>query len=210
MADLMTIHSMKHIKSIEQKWMRLAEAITYALDIHAAQLRKGTDTPYIGHLLGVAGLVLEHGGDEEQAMAAVLHDAIEDCGVEQEAIIVGRFGKRVGAIVQGCTDSDTTPKRPWQERKDAYIKHLKEADPDILLVSCADKLHNARAILTDLQTYGPEVFNRFKAGKDGTLWYYQTLAKVFSDRLRTPLSRDLSSVVRKIETICATPNSPDN
>jgi len=103
---------MNYTTSIEQKWAQLADAIAYALDIHAAQIRKGSETPYIGHLLGVASLVLEHGGDEEQAMAAVLHDAIEDCGAKQEAIIAHRFGKRVAAIVRGCTDADTTPKLP--------------------------------------------------------------------------------------------------
>ena len=138
---------------IDSKWRHLADAITYALDIHAAQLRKGAETPYIGHLLGVASLVLEHGGDEEQAMAAALHDAIEDCGAEQEVIIAARFGPRVATIVRGCTDADTIPKPPWQARKDAYIAHLEDASLDILIVSCADKLHNARAILTDLQTH---------------------------------------------------------
>ena len=186
---------MNYASSIEQKWTRLAEAITYALAIHAAQLRKGAETPYIGHLLGVASLVIEHGGDEEQAMAAVLHDAIEDCGAEQEAIIAKRFGTRVAGIVRGCTDADTMPKPPWQARKDAYLAHLEHADQDVLIVSCADKLHNARAILTDLQTHGRDVFRRFSAGQDKTLWYYRALAEVFAQRLPGALSRDLGSTV---------------
>ena len=195
---------MNYTTSVEQKWAQLADAIAYALDIHAAQIRKGSETPYIGHLLGVASLVLEHGGDEEQAMAAVLHDAIEDCGAKQEAIIAHRFGKRVAAIVRGCTDADTTPKLPWQERKDQYIAHLEHADPDILLVSCADKLHTARAILTDLQTHGAGVFSRFSAGQAKTLWYYRTLAEIFGRRLPGPLSRDLQSTVRQIEHLTGT------
>ncbi len=157
---------MTYADSIERKWRHLADAVAHALDIHAAQLHKGAETPYIGHLLGVAGLVLEHGGDEEQAMAAVLHDAIEDCGAEQEAVIADRFGARVAGIVRGCTDADTFPKPPWQARKDAYIAHLEHADNDILIVSCADKLHNARAILTDIQTHGSGVFSRFSAGQE--------------------------------------------
>lgn len=185
--------------SIEQKWERLAKAVTYALNIHAAQTRKGAETPYIGHLLGVASLVLEHGGDEEQAMAGALHDAIEDCGVEQETIIAARFGGRVAAIVRGCTDADTTPKPPWRARKEAYIAHLEEASEDVLLVSCADKLYNARAIFTDLQTHGLAVFDRFTAGQKGTLWYYATLATVFSRRLPGALSRELTETVGRIQ-----------
>jgi (p)ppGpp synthase/HD superfamily hydrolase len=192
---------MNYLESVQQKWSRLAEVITYGLEIHAAQRRKGAETPYIGHLLGVASLVLEYGGDEEQAMAAILHDAIEDCGANQEGIIADRFGQRVAAIVRGCTDADTIPKPPWQARKDAYIAHLEKASEDILMVSCADKLHNARAIFTDLQTHGPDVFNRFSAGQAKTIWYYRTLADVFHRRLSGALARDLDSTVRQIEAI---------
>lgn len=145
--------------------------------------------------MAVSSLVLEHGGDEEQAIAGLLHDAIEDCGVEQEAIIAERFGPRVQRIVRACTDADTLPKPPWQQRKEAYLRHLEGADPDALLVSCCDKLHNARAIVTDLHTHGDAVFERFRAGKAGTLWYYGALADAFLRLLPGPLSRDLSGVV---------------
>ena len=141
---------------------KLVDAIAYAFEIHATQVRKGGDIPYVSHLLGVASLVLEHGGDEEVAMAAMLHDAIEDVGIEQEVLITERFGPRVAAIVRACTDADTLPKPPWQARKEAYIAHLEQADDDALLVSCADKLHNARAICTDLRTGGLAIFDRFK------------------------------------------------
>ena len=124
------------------------------MEIHADQVRKGSEAPYISHLLGVASLVLEHGGDEDQAIAGLLHDAIEDQGVEQEPVIAARYGERVAAIVRGCTDADTLPKPPWRERKEAYIGHLEHAGADIWLVSCADKLYNARAICTDLRQIG--------------------------------------------------------
>ncbi len=179
-------------------WGRLMDAAAFAMTIHADQVRKGADTPYIGHLLGVASLVLEHGGDEDQAIAGLLHDAVEDQGADQEAVIREHFGDRVADIVVGCTDADTLPKPPWRERKERYVEHLGHASPDILLVSCADKVHNARAIVTDLKTHGDAVFDRFKAGKDGTLWYYTTLAEVFERRLTSALSRELSDAVSEM------------
>lgn len=164
------------------RWARLSDAATYAMTIHANQNRKETDIPYISHLLGVASLVLEHGGDEEQAIAGLLHDAIEDCGVE-DTVLAEKFGPRVARIVRACTDADTIPKPPWRERKEAYIHHLETADQDTLLVSACDKLHNARTILTDLRTDKLAVFERFKGGQEGTLWYYRALALVFLRRL---------------------------
>lgn len=190
--------------SITAKWRRLSEAAAYAFDIHAAQRRKGAETPYIGHLMAVASLVLEHGGDEEQAMAAMLHDAIEDQGARQEGIIAAKFGSRVAAIVRGCTDANTTPKPPWRARKEAYIAHLETAGADTLLVSCADKLHNARAILTDLGTHGAAVFDRFVAKQDGTLWYYGALSDAFIRLLPGPLSRELAQTVGRLRAAVVT------
>ncbi len=183
------------------RWERLSEAAAFALTIHADQTRKGSETPYIGHLLGVASLVLENGGDEDQAIAGLLHDAIEDQGAHQATPIRERFGERVLAIVLGCTDADTLPKPPWRVRKEVYIAHLETATPDILLVSCADKLYNARAIRTDLMTVGIAVFDRFKAGRDGTLWYYDALAQVFKRRLPGALSRELSETVDDLKQL---------
>jgi (p)ppGpp synthase/HD superfamily hydrolase len=182
-------------------WTRLADAAAFAFDIHAEQRRKGTTIPYIAHLMSVAALVLEHGGDEDQAIAGLLHDAIEDCGAEQEAVINDRFGPRVASIVRACSDTDIIPKPPWQERKEAYIEHLEHADDDVLLVSACDKLHNARAIVCDLTTHGQDMFVRFNGGREGTLWYYNTLAEVFARRLPGPLATELSKTVREMQAL---------
>ena len=187
--------------SVEEEWALLGTAVSLAFDIHAGQVRKGAETPYIGHLLGVASLVLEHGGDEEQAVAAILHDAIEDCGIEQEGVIAGRFGARVAAIVRGCTDADSIPKPPWRQRKQDYLDSLSSKTRDILLVSCADKLHNARAILTDFHTHGRDGFDRFTGGTDGTLWYYASLAEEFERLLPGALSRELADTVRRLDRV---------
>jgi len=183
------------------RWARLSEAAAFALRIHAEQTRKGSEMPYISHLLGVASLVLEHGGDEEQAMAGLLHDAVEDQGAHQLGIIHDRFGARVAAIVAGCTDADTLPKPPWQARKEAYIAHLEHAGPDIWLVSCSDKLHNARAICTDLRAHGSMVFDRFTGGRDGTLWYYATLSSTFERLMPGPLATELGETVREMQRL---------
>ncbi len=183
------------------RWTNLSDAVAFALDIHADQTRKGADTPYIGHLLGVASIVLDHGGDEEQAIAGMLHDAIEDQGLQQEAAIAEKFGPRVARIVRACTDADTTPKPPWRARKEAYIAHLEGADTDALLVSAADKLHNARTILTDLRTHGLAVFDRFTGRQDGTIWYYQALAEVFERRIPDALTADLAETVSAIRLL---------
>ncbi|MBS0561028.1 MAG: HD domain-containing protein, partial [Proteobacteria bacterium] len=141
---------------------RFAEAVAVAAELHDGQRRKGTAIPYLAHLLAVSAIVLEYGGDEDQAIAGLLHDVIEDCGAEHEAAIRTRFGDRVASIVRGCTDADIQPKPPWQERKEAYLAHLGEAAVDVLLVSAADKLHNSRAIVSDVRAHGEVVFDRFK------------------------------------------------
>ena len=181
------------------RWSRLADAAAFALRIHGKQTRKASAVPYISHLLGVASLVLEHGGDEEQAIAGLLHDVVEDQGAHQLDIIRDRFGARVAAIVMGCTDADTLPKPPWRARKEAYIAHLEHADPDVWLVSCADKLHNARAIGTDLRTHGLAVYDRFRGGRDGTLWYYGTLSAAFTRLMPGPLAAELAGAVQEMK-----------
>ena len=195
-------------KATLPRWSRLSEATRFASEIHADQTRKGSDTPYISHLFQVAGLILEHGGDEDLAIAGLLHDAIEDVGAEQEAIIAERFGSRIARIVRACSDTDVRPKPPWQARKEAYRRHLETADVDVLLVSCADKVHNARAILTDLRTHGPAVFERFNASAADTIAYYRSLAEIFQRRLPGPLARDLMlSVAAIVETAGAAPGA---
>lgn len=182
-----------------QRFPRLHAALDYAAEAHRNQVRKGTSIAYLSHLLGVASLVIEHGGDEDQAIAGLLHDILEDCGLEHEGPIRDRFGERVLRIVLACTDG--TPdacgeKAPWRERKEAYLTHLKSTQEDALLVSACDKLHNARAIATDLAS-GDDVFARFTGGHDGTLWYYQSLAETFAERL----GRDRSLVIELAATV---------
>ena len=152
---------------------RLDDAFVLARELHAGQRRKGTDIPYLGHLMAVAALVIEDGGDEDEAIAALLHDAVEDQGGPPTLVLIrGRFGTRVAAIVAACSDTDETPKPPWRARKEAYLAHLR--DPDLpegtLRVSLADKLHNARAILADLRA-GHDVFARFNAPRQDQAWY---------------------------------------
>ncbi len=171
---------------------RLQDAIAHALTAHAGQVHKGTAVPYASHLLAVCAIVQEHGGDEDLACAAMPHDTIEDCGAQHGPAIAARFGPRVAAVVQACSDTDVQPKPPCQARKRAYLAHLEHADGDTLLVSCADKLHNARAIAADLRTHGPAMLSRFNAPPGGTAWYYCALADLFSRRLPRSLSRDLA------------------
>ncbi len=163
---------------------RFNEALVYAHNLHREQPRKGKDIPYIGHLLGVASLVLENHGDEDMAIAALLHDAVEDQGGAPRLEEIRRkFGPRVARIVDGCTDSyevDPEKKASWCERKQKYIAHVEhEADPDVRLVSIADKVHNSRAVLADHYEIGDEVFTRFSKGKQGPLWYYRALLEAF-------------------------------
>jgi hypothetical protein len=159
---------------------RFQDALGYAAGLHAEQTRKGTKVPYVSHLLAVSALVLEAGGDEDEAIAALLHDAIEDQGGDRtREAIRQRFGERVTRIVDGCTDTDLIPKPPWRERKEQYVAHVRHAPPDVRRVSVADKLHNARTILADLRREGPSTFDRFKGGRDGTLWYYRALLEAY-------------------------------
>jgi (p)ppGpp synthase/HD superfamily hydrolase len=153
---------------------KFEDAVRYAVIAHAGQRRKGTQIPYVAHLLAVSSLVLEAGGTEVQAIAALLHDAAEDCGGQPRLDdIRHRYGKKV---------EDATEKAPWKVRKAQYLEHLIDTKPDVLLVSLADKLHNATAILRDVRADGDTVFERFKGKRVGTLWYYGALVKTFDKR----------------------------
>lgn len=155
------------------------KALIYAYRVHAEQERKGSGVPYISHLLAVAALVLEAGGSETEAIGALLHDAVEDQGGrERLAEVKEEFGPEVADIVEGCSDAFEKPKPGWWERKKRYLAHLPEASASVLMVSVADKLHNARCILADYREIGEELWSRFKTGKEGTLWYYQKLIQV--------------------------------
>ena len=186
---------------------RFAQAMTYASVAHSDQVRKGTEIPYLSHLLAVAGLVLEHGGDEDEAIAALLHDAVEDAGGQARlANLRQRFGDRVAEIVLDCTDTAETPKPAWRTRKEIYIAHLANASPSARLVSCCDKLHNARCIVADLRTQGDRVWNKFNGGRDGTLWYYSTILAEYQ-RLEV-LPTLVEELARTVETMHMLANTP--
>ena len=184
---------------------RFTQALVYATELHAEQIRKGSKVPYISHLLGVASIALEYGADEDEAIAALLHDAIEDQGGQTvRAEIRVRFGERVTEIVDGCTDTDTTPKPPWAERKKAYIARISSTLPSVRLVSAADKLHNIRSILKDYRTQGDVVWDLFKGGKQGTLWYYRSLVATFHEADSTPIVIELDRLVTELERLVET------
>jgi (p)ppGpp synthase/HD superfamily hydrolase len=179
---------------------RFAQGLELAVRAHDGQVRKGTSIPYIAHPMGVASIALEYGADEDQAIAALLHDAVEDGGAEYEQEIRERFGARVADLVMGCTDGipdATGQKPPWKQRKEKYLAHLEMATSDVLLVSGSDKLHNARAILADLHTVGVSVFDRFTASKEESLWYYTTLSEIFSRR-GIPVAAALADAVAQM------------
>lgn len=189
---------------------RLIQAFQFAAHEHRCQLRKGTKIPYISHLMSVSALVMENGGDENQAIAGLLHDVIEDANPPTNVpqirkAILKLFGPRVLSLVEGCTDGEANAaweKSSWRERKEIYLEHLQHESEELLLVSCCDKLHNARAILTDLLTHGNVLFDRFKGRQTGTLWYYRTLVTIFEKQLPGIVAvRELANTVKAIERL---------
>jgi (p)ppGpp synthase/HD superfamily hydrolase len=181
---------------------RFREALDYALELHAHQTRKGGKVPYISHLLSVTALVLEDGGAEDEAIAALLHDAVEDQGGKPtHEEIRRRFGEGVARIVDGCTDTDEIPKPPWRERKQSYIEHIRGATPEVRRVSLADKLHNARTILRDFRRSGNDVWDRFTGGKEGTLWYYRAILNAYGAGDGSYLLEELERVVAELERL---------
>lgn len=182
---------------------RFSEALLLAEKLHRSQIRKGSGTPYVAHLLGVASLVLEAGGDEDEAIAALLHDAIEDQGGKHTRdLIRAKFGDRVTAIVEGCSDSfDGEIKPPWRSRKEAYLDHLKTASSSVRLVAMADKLYNAQSILKDYRDIGEELWARFRGKKEGTLWYYHALLENFESS--HPLAQELARTLQILDDLIA-------
>ncbi len=179
---------------------RFTDAIALAVELHEAHARKGTTVPYMSHLLGVASLVMEHGGTEDQCIAGLLHDAVEDCGgAPTAARIRAEFGDAVADIVEACSDTDLDPKPPWLGRKTAYIDHITHAPDDVLLVSLADKVHNCRSLATDTESHGDLLWARFTGTKVESRWYYESLCKVFEERLGpTPLVRELRHAIARV------------
>ena len=188
---------------------RFTQALVYAKELHDTQTRKGGNIPYFAHLMGVASIALEYGANEDEAIAALLHDAIEDQGGPPTgAEIRRRFGDTVADIVEGCTDADATPKPPWRRRKEVFIAELPTASPSVRLVSAADKLYNSWSILKDYRVLGESVWRRFKGGgKKGTLWYYRSLVTALRQGESIPnltiLVDELDRVVTKLEQLVA-------
>lgn len=181
---------------------RFEEALIYALHLHFAQVRKGTAIPYASHLLAVAALAIEAGANEDQAIAALLHDAVEDCGGHRQlAHIRLRFGDAVAAIVSDCTDAEVEPKPPWRDRKEAYLSALEGKPKESLLVSLADKTHNAEAIVHDLREHGDALWSRFTGGKDGSLWYYRALAEAFARAMPGRAAERLNRAVAEMHAL---------
>ena len=180
---------------------KFTEAMAYAAEKHATQTRKGSGIPYLGHLLSVAGFVIEADGTEAEAIAALLHDAAEDQGGEPTlAEIRGKFGDEVADIVDECSDTFETPKPPWRERKQRYIDHLPEASDGAILVSLADKLHNAHAILRDFRAHGDELWQRFSVQDPQLhLWYYRSLLDVYAQRVDNWMVDELREVIDALD-----------
>lgn len=183
---------------------RFDDAVAYARTLHHDQVRKGTAIPYLSHLLGAAALVMDQGGDEDEVIAALLHDALEDQPDRTSYDeIADRYSDKVARIVLACSDAVEHPKPPWRERKAAYIAHLREQPDDVRRVSLADKLHNARSIVADWRVIGDEVWTKFSAGRDEQVWYYTSLLEVFSERPPSPLVTELAEAVHQLREAAA-------
>jgi (p)ppGpp synthase/HD superfamily hydrolase len=181
---------------------RFEDALVYAARLHADQKRKVSGAPYVSHLLRVSGIALDHGAGEDEAIAALLHDAIEDQGgAETREAIRRRFGDRVARIVEGCSDTDEDPKPPWRERKAAYLARLKDAPASVRLVSASDKLDTGRSILSSYRRLGESLWDRFSGGRDGALWYYRSVVEILKEGGTSPLIDELDRVVSEIERL---------
>ncbi len=183
---------------------RFQAALVHAAELHAQQQRKTTGAPYVAHLLGVASLVLEHGGDEDQAIAALLHDAVEDQGGRDTlGEIQISFGRRVAELVEGCSEIWQPPKPPWKERKDAFLARLADASPEAKLIVAADKLHNVRSLLADHVVLGSAIWEHFHGGREGTVWYHRAVLKLVQDHIPRPLAGMLASAIEDLAQIAA-------
>jgi len=198
----MAIMNLKERISLKPPYLgpRLQRAFRYAAEKHFGQTRKQSAVPYLSHLLAVASLVLEAGGDEDMAIAALLHDVVEDCGgMPRLREIRKRFGARVAKIVEGCTDSFGEPKPEWVKRKKDYLREVRRAGAETRLVSASDKLHNVRTILADYRQHGEAIWKRFNGGREGTLWYYRALSDEYRRRSPNRITRELEIAIAELE-----------
>lgn len=181
---------------------RFERALLLACRLHASQYRKLSDVPYVAHLLAVASLVLEHGGSEDEAIAALLHDAVEDQGgAATRAVILTEFGPEVTAIIDGCTDTDQEPKPPWRARKEQHVAHVAAASPSVRLVVAADKLHNVRSLTNELRTHGASVWQHFKGSHEGTLWYNREMLSALRKDGANALVEELARAIEELERV---------
>jgi (p)ppGpp synthase/HD superfamily hydrolase len=191
---------------------RFTSALVHATELHQNQERKVSGVPYVAHLLRVAGLVLEYGGNEDEAIAALLHDAVEDQGgmpVLEE--IRQQFGAATAEIVAGCSDACSRPKPPWRDRKQAHVDHVRTASPSVQLVVAADKVDNARSLLREYRTRGESLWNFFHGGRDGTLWYYDAMLAALKDVGVTALVEELERTLVEIRRLADQRSSnPEN
>lgn len=174
---------------------RFDDAMTYVMAAFRPLRRKGTNIPYLAHLCATYAEVAEWGGDEDQQIAALLHDTLEDIPSASREMLEVRFGSRIAHLVAALSDTTETPKPPWRPRKEAYLKHLRMAEPEVKLISAADKLHNARAIVRDVRRDGPQTLSRFSGGVDGTLWYYRGVLEALGTGWEHPILDELRSQV---------------
>jgi GTP pyrophosphokinase len=181
---------------------RFLEAVSYAAALHGNQRRKFSGVPYLAHLLAVAASVMEHGGNEDQTIAALLHDAVEDQGgLATLAEIRRRFGEPVAQIVDACSDTTENPKPPWRLRKEAYLARLQDASASVRLVTAADKLHNVRSILREYRRRGESMWNLFRGGRDGTLWYHRVVVDSLKQHGNNALVEELERAVTELEQL---------
>jgi len=183
---------------------RFESAIAMAMRLHSTQVRKGNGSPYIGHLLAVTSLVVENGGTEDEAIAAILHDAVEDQGGHSALHeIRSEFGNKVANVVAECTDTFEAQKSPWRKRKEDYIATIPSKSASARLVSIADTIHNAQSLLNDFSATGHELWERFNGGRNGTLWYYRTLAEAFEKTGPQQLAMQLRSLIGQLDDTLA-------
>jgi (p)ppGpp synthase/HD superfamily hydrolase len=179
---------------------RFEEALVYATQLHAQQVRRISGVPYVSHLLSVTALVIEDGGSEDEAIAALLHDAIEDRGGRRTGeIIRQKFGDKVADIVEGCTESDAVPQPPWKERKQKYLENISQGSPEILRVALADKVHNARSNLSEWYLYGEKAWNQEQ--RERTLWFYRSVIEVAQTLIDSSLLEEFRRIVQQLEAI---------